>query len=165
MRTSTPRRGLAVATLAALLLTVLTTPGVLAADRDRDGLADWFERKYGVTSPDRKDSDWDGVIDAAEDNDGDRLSNLGEQRFGTHPGQPDSDGDGISDGRGGQRPATAAAMPGSRTNARSRPACDPRWRRRPRTSAASRAAATRPRARPSCGAAGSASPVPAGAWC
>ena len=98
MRTSTPRRGLAMATLAAVLLTALATPAVLAADRDKDGLADWFERKHGVTSPDRRDSDWDGVIDSAEDSDGDRLSDLGEQRFGTHPGQPDSDGDGISDG-------------------------------------------------------------------
>jgi hypothetical protein len=51
-----------------------------------------------VTSPDLADSDWDGVIDSAEDNDGDRLGNLGEQRFGTDPGRRDSDGDGTPDG-------------------------------------------------------------------
>ncbi len=42
----------------------------MAADRDGDGLRDGFESRYGVTSPDRKDSDWDGVVDSAEDNDG-----------------------------------------------------------------------------------------------
>ena len=98
MRTPTPRRGLAVVTIAAVLLVTLTASPVVAADRDKDGLADWFERKHGVTSPERKDSDWDGVVDSAEDSDGDRLSNLAEQRFGTFPGQRDSDGDGTPDG-------------------------------------------------------------------
>jgi len=86
------------AVTSALLLAALVTPMVAAADRDHDGLRDGFEAKYGVTSPDRQDSDWDGVVDSAEDNDGDRLSNHGEQRFGTNPGKRDSDGDGNSDG-------------------------------------------------------------------
>ena len=69
-----------------------------AADQDGDGLRDYFEARFGVTAADKADSDGDGVIDSAEDSDGDRLSNLGEQRFGTDPGRRDSDGDGRSDG-------------------------------------------------------------------
>ncbi len=83
----------------ALALLLLGALPAAAADRDGDGLRDGFERRYGVTDPDRRDSDGDGVIDAAEDNDGDKLGNLGEQRFGTHPGKRDSDGDGRADGR------------------------------------------------------------------
>lgn len=81
-----------------LSLTLLGSVAANAADRDRDGLRDLFEQRWGVTSPDRRDSDADGVVDPAEDSDGDRLSNLGEQRFGTDPGAPDSDGDGKPDG-------------------------------------------------------------------
>ena len=89
------RRGAALG----LVLLLLAALPAAAADRDGDGLRDGFEARYGVTDPDRRDSDGDGVIDAAEDNDGDKLGNLGEQRFGTHPGKRDSDGDGRSDGR------------------------------------------------------------------
>jgi hypothetical protein len=87
-------------TLAALLVAValLLPTTAVAVDRDGDGLRDAFERKHGVTSPKHYDSDRDGVVDAAEDSDGDRLSDLGEQRIGTDPGKPDSDGDGTSDG-------------------------------------------------------------------
>ncbi len=98
MHQSTPTRQIAALALATLLLLTLAASSVVAADRDKDGLQDWFERKHGVTSPDRKDSDWDGVIDSAEDNDGDRLGNLGEQRFRTSPGRRDTDGDGTADG-------------------------------------------------------------------
>jgi len=52
-----------------------------------------------VTSAYDADSDDDGVVDSAEDNDGDRLSNRGEQRFGSHPGLRDSDSDGTSDAK------------------------------------------------------------------
>ena len=82
--------------LALGLVLVATAPGA-APDRDRDGLRDWFERRYGETSPNRVDSDHDGVVDSAEDSDGDRLSNLAEQRLRTHPGKKDSDGDGVLD--------------------------------------------------------------------
>lgn len=44
------------------------------------------------------DTDADGLVDAAEDLDGDGLSGRGEQRFGTDPLEPDSDADGIRDG-------------------------------------------------------------------
>jgi hypothetical protein len=69
-----------------------------AADRDGDGLTDAFEERWGVSSPDTADSDLDGVIDTAEDDDGDGLSALGEQRYEDDPGNADSDGDGITDG-------------------------------------------------------------------
>lgn len=93
-----PRRGstLAAAVMAACLLALPST--ALAADLDGDGLSDAFETRWGLTSPDRADSDFDGIVDPAEDEDGDKLSDLGEQRFGTDPGDPDSDGDGTLDG-------------------------------------------------------------------
>jgi hypothetical protein len=67
-------------------------------DTDGDGLTDAFESTWGLTDPQRRDSDGDGIVDTVEDEDGDKLGNLGEQRFGTDPGDPDSDGDGTLDG-------------------------------------------------------------------
>ncbi len=87
-----------VASLLAIALVLLSVSPALGRDRDKDGLRDGFEAKYGVTSPDKRDTDGDGVIDAAEDDDHDRLGNLGEQRFGTHPGRRDTDRDGGPDG-------------------------------------------------------------------
>ena len=91
------RSGRAGTWLVALALTLVASP-VTGADRDGDGLRDGFEKKYGVTSFLERDSDGDGVVDSAEDNDGDRLSDLGEQRFRTDPGKRDTDGDGRLDG-------------------------------------------------------------------
>lgn len=85
--------------LATLLVTLLGVPAAAALDSDEDGLRDTFENRAGVTSSSDPDSDGDGVVDAAEDNDGDRLSNRGEQKFGSHPGIRDSDGDGTPDGK------------------------------------------------------------------
>ncbi len=68
------------------------------ADSDGDGLRDAVELAWGITDPTLADSDGDGLIDAAEDADGDGLSALGEQRFGTDAGLADSDGDGVPDG-------------------------------------------------------------------
>src|SRR3990172_3454196 len=51
-------------------------PGTAAAaraDRDGDGLTDDLETRWGVTDPDYPDSDGDGVVDPAEDSDGDHL--------------------------------------------------------------------------------------------
>ena len=84
-----------------LLLVALGLPTLGAtSDRDGDGLRDAFERASdGLLDPDHRDTDRDGVIDSAEDSDGDRLGNLGEQRFRTLPGDSDSDGDGRPDGQ------------------------------------------------------------------
>jgi hypothetical protein len=92
------RRGLGIALMTGVLVVAGSLPSA-AADRDKDGLRDGFETKWGVTDPDVRDSDHDGVIDAAEDNDKDGLGNLGEQRFGTDPGRKDTDRDGTSDAR------------------------------------------------------------------
>lgn len=77
-------------------------PGTVRAqgqgDTDGDGLWDRFELRWGVTDPEKRDTDRDGIKDALEDEDGDRLSNLGEQRFRTDPTNPDTDGDGVRDG-------------------------------------------------------------------
>ena len=91
------RAALAIAVMAASLLMIASAPAH-AADSDGDGLSDAFEAAYGLTSPDLADSDRDGIVDPAEDEDGDRLGTLGEQRYGTDPGDPDSDGDGTLDG-------------------------------------------------------------------
>ncbi len=91
---------LTVITLSLTLLAAAATPAVFAAAPDSDGdrLRDQFELRHGVTDPERRDTDGDGLIDAMEDLDGDGLGNLAEQRYGTDPGEPDSDGDGILDG-------------------------------------------------------------------
>jgi hypothetical protein len=81
------------------LLLALLAPLAQAADTDGDGLRDLFEqRTQGLLDPERWDTDGDGVIDSAEDDDNDRLGNVGEQRFHTRPGVKDSDEDGRPDG-------------------------------------------------------------------
>jgi hypothetical protein len=84
--------------IGAVIAALLMPAAAIAGDRDGDGLGDHFESRWGVTSPDRRDTDHDGIVDAAEDDDGDGLGNLGEQRFGTDPGSRDTDGDATSDG-------------------------------------------------------------------
>jgi len=86
--------------LLGVLIVLSSTPVALAQvdDRDGDGLRDRWEERWGVTDPDLADTDGDGLIDAAEDLDGDRLGNFGEQRYGTDPVATDSDGDGVWDG-------------------------------------------------------------------
>ena len=87
--------------VAALLLSSMALPTSARStelDADGDGLSDAFEIRWSLTAPDQRDSDLDGIADSVEDEDGDKLGNLGEQRFGTDPGDPDSDGDGILDG-------------------------------------------------------------------
>ncbi len=81
----------------ALLTTVLAVAPAMAADSDGDGLADAFERRYGLSSPATPDTDRDGVVDSAEDSDRDGLSDRGEQLFGSDPTLVDSDGDGTPD--------------------------------------------------------------------
>ena len=86
--------------LVTLMLLALTgAPAAAGFDDDGDGLRNTFENRSGVTSSTEPDSDGDGVVDSAEDDDGDRLSNRGEQRFDSHPGVRDTDGDGTPDGK------------------------------------------------------------------
>lgn len=85
-----------VLSLIGVILTAATVTSTM--DSDGDELSDDFEGHWGASSAGSPDSDGDGLIDAAEDLDGDGLSALGEQRYGTDPGNVDSDADGIPDG-------------------------------------------------------------------
>jgi len=60
------------------------------SDEDGDGMPDEFEELNGFSPALR--------ADAAEDADGDGLSNVDEFVYGTDPGNPDTDRDGIPDG-------------------------------------------------------------------
>ena len=63
-------------------------------DSDGDGIPDWWTQLY-FGHPTGLALDYSR---AADDPDGDGLTNLEEYRLGTDPQNPDSDGDGISDG-------------------------------------------------------------------
>ncbi len=66
-------------------------------DPDHDGLNTLFELRRTKTDPGDPDSDNDGIRDGAEDPDGDKLSNRGEQKYGTSPHKADTNGDGQDD--------------------------------------------------------------------
>jgi hypothetical protein len=63
--------------------------GIVNADTDGDGMHDWFETAYGLST---------SVDDADTDTDLDGLSNLEEYERSTDPSKADTDGDGLSDG-------------------------------------------------------------------
>lgn len=84
-----------------------TVCGDLSADDDGDGLTNDQEQDVTGTDPTNPDTDGDGTPDGAEDQDGDRLTNLEEfsgsenDLYGnepTDPVDPDSDADGLDDG-------------------------------------------------------------------
>ncbi len=101
-----------------------TNAALMEADRDGDGMPDWWETSYGLdprndsdavadpdgdgltnlseyqagTNPQKADTDLDGLNDWADDSDGDTLSNGAEQdHYGSHPGRVDTDDDEIND--------------------------------------------------------------------
>ncbi len=59
-------------------------------DADGDGLPQYWEEEHGLNDHD--------ASDAAKDNDHDGLTNLQEFLAGTDPNNPDTDGDGLTDG-------------------------------------------------------------------
>ncbi len=69
-------------------------------DSDGDGLSDYFEvmKLIPFTSATSTDTDNDGIPDGSEDLDGDDLTNLQEQAYGTNPLVADTDKDGLKDG-------------------------------------------------------------------
>ena len=69
------------------------TSGIFAPfpDNDLDGMPNWFENQHAGLNR-------ENPSDAALDFDGDGLTNLEEYQNGTDPNNPDTDGDGFSDG-------------------------------------------------------------------
>ena len=59
-------------------------------DTDQDGIPDFYEEKYDFLDP-------NNAADAAQDQDGDTLSNLAEYNGGTAPDKKDTDSDGLDD--------------------------------------------------------------------
>ena len=114
-----------------LLVIALLWPSAAMArprDRDRDGMADRWERRHGVKSP-KADRDRDGLTNRFEyrrrtnprkaDTDGDGLGDADEFRFAWHPRRADTDADGRKDGaegsgwvQSGSAEAVAIRLPG-----------------------------------------------------
>jgi hypothetical protein len=72
-------------------------------DTDRDRVIDSTDNCPVVANPDQTDTDRNGIGDACEpatvDTDRDGLLDVEEAHAGTDPRNPDSDGDGVDDGR------------------------------------------------------------------
>lgn len=68
-----------------------------AVDTDGDGLSDLFEARSGAAYDPLARNVYDLGKDGAEDPDGDGLSTFVERAWGTDPGSPDTDRDGVPD--------------------------------------------------------------------
>ena len=66
-------------------------------DTDNDGMTDYDELCVVGTDPKKADTDGDGINDADDDEDGDRLSNSEEVKLNTIATAADSDFDGLND--------------------------------------------------------------------
>lgn len=73
-------------------------------DPDHDGLPTWFENRYPFLDP-------HDAADANTDEDQDGLSHLREFQLGTDLQNPDTDGDGLTDGEEVSRTVGGAAAP------------------------------------------------------
>lgn len=69
----------------------------LLKDSDGDTLVDGFELQYSTLNATTDDTNADGILDSAEDPDGDGLTNAQEQANGTHPELSDPDLDALLD--------------------------------------------------------------------
>ena len=69
----------------------------IVADTDGDNLSDLDEIQITATDPTNPDSNQNGVLDGADDPDGDGLSNVKELEVGTDPNLADSDSDALND--------------------------------------------------------------------
>ena len=82
-----------------VFLNLLAVQSVFADDEDTDldGISDADEATYGF-DPANSDENGNGVLDGADDYDGDGISTEDElYDYGTNPTNTDSDGDGLSD--------------------------------------------------------------------
>jgi hypothetical protein len=72
----------------------------LKQDTDGDGVKDGVDNCGTSANADQKDTDADGTGNACDnDDDNDGLSDAGEAEIGTDPLKPDTDGDGVKDGK------------------------------------------------------------------
>ncbi len=66
-------------------------------DSDGDGLTDYEEVYITLTDALKKDTDGNGIDDASDDMDGDKINNLTEISYGTNPLSADTDKDNVTD--------------------------------------------------------------------
>ncbi len=66
-------------------------------DTDYDGLDDYYELFISYTNHRLSDSDENGIVDGAEDIDGDGITNIEEYELSSHPLLSDTDGDELND--------------------------------------------------------------------